>query len=469
MRMEEYRQYFDGDIFEAKVPLEHSSADDDPELYPVGLNLTKMLCLSQADAMFGAYGESPVTWGMIGDEEGEDSDKEAISLLNRIVTWSNPHTFWEVDLDRQIYGGGVFQVRPPLKKGKPVRWYRVPTHRFFAVYDPDDPDYIWEAFVVTRISREQANHRFGVQVDEDFTMRVERWTPFEYSNTVGGKRVDKFSGKNPYGIVPFVYIPRYRANNWYGDALTMEVMGSQNELNMRVADIGEAINYNAHPVRWGRDLPSGFDADTYPIDPNAMWDLGRTVGDTKPEVGVLEASSAIGEGAFKYVEFLYDWSRTSVFSPPIAFGEDDGGGQRSGVTLEIRMWPLIKAMQRSRSYFFTGLQRMVEITAAVLRQKQFDEVTPGMIESLASGKIVPRFAPVMPRDHQAAVDEVVKLSSTEPPQISTETAQDVLGRGPEEVKRLKEIQAEREAAKEKMFARSEAQNNNENQSEQERD
>ena len=111
----------------------------------------------------------------------------------------------------------------------------------------------------------------------------------------------------------------------------------------------------------------------------------------------------------------------------------------------------------------------MEITAAVLRQKQFDEVTPGMIESLASGKIVPRFAPVMPRDHQAAVDEVVKLSSTEPPQISTETAQDVLGRGPEEVKRLKEIQAEREAAKEKMFARSEAQNNNENQSEQERD
>jgi hypothetical protein len=57
--------------------------------------------------------------------------------------------------------------------------------------------------------------------------------------------------------------------------------------------------------------------------------------------------------------------------------------------------------------------------------------------------VVPVIAPVLPRDHQTVVDEVVKLLSTEPKGISLETAQKDLGRGPGEVDRIKTMMADK--------------------------
>jgi hypothetical protein len=216
-------------------------------------------------------------------------------------------------------------------------------------------------------------------------------------------------------------------------------MDSQDELNMRVADIGEAINYNAHPTRWGINLPRDFTKENFPLGSNAMWNLGRSIGGFKPEVGMLEAKTAVSPSAFEYVKFLYDWSRTSVFAPPIAFGEDNGGGQRSGATLEIRMWPLIKAVRRSRTYLSKSISRALKISAAILDAKSFPDVPKRAVASLKSGNIVPSFHDVLPRDHAAVVDEVVKLLATDPPAISIETAQTILGRGNGEVTRIEEM------------------------------
>lgn len=445
-QLEEYRRYFDGDIFSDRVPTESGSSEDAPFLYPVGINLVRMLALAQTDSMYGEWDDSPLRFEVANEDEVTESDKEAIALLDRIVLHSNPHTFWELELDRQVYGGCIVKIIPSLTKDKFVRWYRVPATNFFAIHDPDDPDLLLEAYVITRITREQARERYGYKTDEDFVLRVERWTKTEYENTLDGKRIDQFSGKNPFGVIPFTYIPRFRSSSWWGDSMTADTITAQNEINMRVADMGEAINYNAHPVRWGRDLPAGFDAKSYPIDPDAMWDLGRTVGGANPpEVGILEARTAVSPASFEYVKFLYDWTRTSNSTPPIAFGEDDGGGQRSGVTLEIRMWPLIKSVRRSRSYMAAGIRRAIDITAAILAQKQFTDVSAGTIAALKSGRITASFAQILPRDHQQAVDEVIKLVSTTPPMVSPETAQEILGRGIGELKRIEDYDWPQEA------------------------
>jgi hypothetical protein len=234
-----------------------------------------------------------------------------------------------------------------------------------------------------------------------------------------------------------VYIPRLRTNAWYGDAITPDIMQVQDELNMRVADIGEAINYNSHAIRYGKNLPRGFNSDNFPLGPQAMWDLGRSIGQGDgPEVGLMEIKNPVPEQALKYIDFLYNWARTGAFAPPIAFGEDDGGGQRSGRTLEIRMWPLLRATRRSRGYMASGLQRVIKIASKMWQQKKYENVSQFALERITEGTIVPDFWPILPKDEQAIVDRVVKLMETPVPILSLKTAATLLGYGPAEVDRV---------------------------------
>ena len=180
-----------------------------------------------------------------------------------------------------------------------------------------------------------------------------------------------------------------------------------------------------------------FNTKNFPLDPNSLWDLGKTIGNSPPpQVGMLEAKEAVSAGVMGYIKFMYDWSRTSANTPPIAFGEDEGS-QRSGTTLEIRMWSLIKAIRRSRSYLIEGLGRTIRMTADIYRQKAHSDIPVNAVKKMMDGSIRPVLADILPKDHQAIVDEVVKLSSTTPISISLETSQKILGRGAGEVDRIK--------------------------------
>ena len=152
----------------------------------------------------------------------------------------------------------------------------------------------------------------------------------------------------------------------------------------------------------------------------------------------MEIKNPVPEGAQQYIDFLITWSKTSSMAPPIAFGEDNGGGQRSGDTLEIRLWPMIKAAKRTRGYFGAGFQRAIQITGKILKQKNFSDVPTRAVASMLGSRVIPQFANILPRDQGKAVDEVVKLWSTPVPMISPETSQAVLGRGPAEVDRIRE-------------------------------
>lgn len=441
-----YRRYFDGSIFQDTVPVETGTADEAPLLYPVGVNLVKMLCTAQADSLFGEWEDQVVNYEADQDNVADATYSAAIELLNDLHRSSNLNTvLWEIDMDRQVYGGGVLKIMPSLNTRGYIRWQRVPLDSFFPIFDPDNPDELLEAYTVVKMTPEQARIKYGIDKPSgEIVTRVEHWTPILYENMIDGKRIEAYSGHNPWGFVPYVYIPRIRTTNWWGDALTQEIMPAQDEINMRLADLGEAISYSAHPTRWGINLPRVFNAKNFPIGYNAMWDLGRTLGNNPaPQVGMLEAKNPLPEGVFNYLKFVYDWSRTSSFAPPIAFGEDNGGGQRSGVTLEIRMWPLIKATRRSRAYMLTGIRKAIWMTGVILAQKSISGIDKNAIMKMVDGKIVPTIAPVMPRDHQQIVDEVVKLLSTDPPSISIETAQKILGRGTGEVDRIVKMLSEK--------------------------
>lgn len=448
---QKYARYFYGLIFKETVPYDgHENQDDLPLLYPAGVNLVRMLCLAQTDAMFGDWEDQIVRFEVRQDSQVDSVAKDAIALASTILTNSNADTLlWEVELDRNVYGGCPIKISPDTNNPGHIRWTRVPLEGFFPIWNPDNPDELLEVWIVTEITADQARARYGYQSDKQMVRRVEHWTRFSYENRLDQTRIDAYSGVNPWGIVPFVYIPRFRSRSWWGDALTEEIIPVQDDLNMKLGDIGDAINYNAHPVRWGVNLPASFNAKNFPIGVNAMWDLGRSFSGFKPEVGLLEASNPIPAGTYDYLNFLFNWSRTSVFMPPIALGDDNGGGQRSGATLEIRMLPMIRAVKRSRAYMSAGLRRAMYISGKILEQKRYSDVSVRAVHRLMDGTLVPRFETVLPRDHQAIVDEVVKLLLTTPPAISLETAQKILGRGAGEVERIKQMIKDRELMVEK--------------------
>ncbi len=434
--------YYAGYIFKDKVTEEDLAAEDAPLLYPVGVNLVKMLSLAHADATFGEFDELPLSFAERKDSNNVPGSKAAIELISKVMWNSNAgQLLWEGELERQIYGGSVIKISPDLSvPGGGVRWSRVQKGTFFPIWDPENPDRLLEVYTIDQINARQALLKYGHSTTRDFVNRVERWGIQEHETRLDNKVVSAHTGANPWGVIPFVYTPRFRMTNWWGDSLTEDLMEVQNELNMRLGDIGEAINYNAHPIKWGTNLPRDFTADNYPLGPNAMWDLGRALGNSPvPEVGVLEPKNPVPTGSFEYVKFLYDWSRTSTFAPPIAFGEDDGGGQRSGATLEIRLWPMLKSIARTRSYHAASMRRAAEITGIIYKQKSFPNVDATAIDCLIEGNIVPRYGKVLPRDQAAIVDEVVKLLSTDPPSISLETAQVMLGRGSSEIQRIIEM------------------------------
>jgi len=436
--IDKYRRYYTGDVFKTKIPLE-TGVDSDIEMYPVGLNLVKMLCLAQADSLWGEWDDEILSFGVTKDTEFLQPERDASIMMSKILKASNGDSFlWELGLDREIYGGCAIKISPAPAPSL-VKWSRISLDSFYPVWDPEDDDILLEVFIVTEVTKDQARLKYGLKTNKDTVVRIEHWTNEDYEITLDGKRIDTYSGKNPYGIVPFVYIPRMRSTSWWGDALTKDVMRVQDEMNERIADIGEAVHYNSHPTRWGINLPKSFNTDNYPLAPNVLWDLGRKMGDwPEPKVGILQSDNPIPNGVFEFVSFLYDWGRISSAAPPIAFGEDEGGSQRSGITLEIRMWPLIKATRRSRGYMNTGIKRAMKISAIIMIQKAYDFVSKKALQVMLNGELDPQFAQIMPRDQAALVDEIVKRLSTNPPTISLETAVKRLGEGVTEVDKIKQ-------------------------------
>lgn len=439
-KMERLWYYYSGEALKEQIGVEISQSTEVPLLFPVGLNLVKMLCIAQADTIYGEWEDMPVKFGLRQMEEDmAEFDKQASEILNAILDKSNAETMlWEIALDREIFGGAAIKIYPDLAEYPHIKWTRIPRESFFPIWNPFKVDDLLEVYIKIPMSNEQAKILYNIDSKKEIVYRVEHWTKKEYENHVDGKRIGDLSGQNPWGVVPFVYAPRLRSGNWFGDSMVEDLIPVQDELNMRIGDVGDAINYNAHPTRWGINLPRDFNAENYPLGPNSMWNLGRTIGSSPPpEVGILEAKSAVQPAVFEHLEFVYDWSRFSSFMPPVVFGEDKGS-QRSGDTLEIRMWPLLRAARRSRAYLGVAYKQAARISAIMLLQKSFRDMPVRPLERIRDGRIIPKFYAILPRDQQKAVDEVVKLASTTPRYISQMTAQEILGRSPAEVERIME-------------------------------
>lgn len=442
-----YHEYFSGEIFNEYVQDTSSNASENVPLYPAGINLVKTIATALADALWGEWEEFPVHFTVRGSKDPTSDEEKAIEIANDILMNSDAgQALWEIEVDRQVYGGGALRVRPQMSKEEPITWERITRDNLLPIWDPEDPDKLIEAWVLTRMNSDQAKIKFGYDGHRQQVIYWEHWRPDRYQTGIDDvKLVDSF---NTWGLVPIVFIPRVRTTYLWGDALTEDLIPLQDTLNMRVADVDDTISYNSHPIKYGVNLPRTFSAENFPIGSNAMWDLGRQGGDLEPKVGLVEPKGQVIGDAMGYIRFIYEVARTSSSTPAVVFGEDYGSGQRSGDTLEIRMRPMVALVRRNRAYWTTGIRQALKITSRILKQKQYPDIPVRAIERL--GSLVPRYNPILPRDQNAIVDEVVKLLSTDPPSISLETAVLKLGFGVGEVEKVKRMLADDDLRKPMM-------------------
>ncbi|WP_119071540.1 phage portal protein [Aggregatilinea lenta] len=459
-QMERYgvhHRYYSG--LRLKETIEDPTETNPPELFPVRMNLVKLLCHSQADAIWGEWDDR--LFHLDIDPGGytiptERAREAADNLRRYIYDVLDDNGFdtkgWELVLDRERYGGGVLKVSPDPRRPFGVRIERLPVTAFFPVWNPDDPDELIEAYLVILVPGAAAREIYGISTDKQFVYRIEHWTRSLYTNTVEGKRIDQYSGRNPWGKIPLIYFPRLRADSPYGDALTDAVSAAQDEMNIRLADIGEAITYNAHPLKWGVNLPNNInDRDEFPLDPDQLWNLGRTLpGNEPPQINLLEAKNPVPESSFDHVNFVYDWARTASYAPPVAFGIDQGS-QRSGATLIIRMWPLTRSIKRSRTYLRSGILRLVDLIVTIAQTNRPARMPAGLLSIYDTARIQVNFAPILPRERTEIVDEVVKRLSTTPKTLSLESGLELLG-AKDPAQEIERIRADEDRAAE-MAAR----------------
>lgn len=416
----EAERWFTGDALNDQPASTGAKAD----LYPTRINPIPATVLKHGYVLFGEVeddGKALVTPRLIPQTEEQKKLATYAEEMINMIWWENNGRAIQMEnaIVSQIYGGCVFKLtyvpwESAVYQGGwrqvPIRVSRLNPKHFYGIPDADDMYRLREAWYVKNIDYREARD-LGVSADEnDKLLYHEHWTKNAYTvmvnNQVARKRVGgewlDLGGGNPFGFVPFVYIPHLRASGFWGFNVYDHLVGIVKELNLRYGDYGDAINDDAHPNIAMRNV-SGSPV----IQKVTAWleaiNLGNRNGLTANEgdpdmfqVGTSRASPAMAD----ILERLYGQYERDAYIPPVAYGEDEGS-QRSGQTLAIRFWPLTSHCSTERHFWTPGLDVLHMYMLRMMMVKKLNGITK---DHLAM-RIKERWAPLIPRDREADVQE----------------------------------------------------------------
>lgn len=389
-RYEEYWSWWKGDVYNEIV----GTTDDGEPIYkfPLKINNVRTFARIHNSMLFGEVPDDPNAHSPVYSRfkpkadlvtgKVADDNKQTAKTLERIVNevWaqSNPRSLmYQAGIVSQFLGGAFFQFKyEPWKTDLriPITVHYLKPDFVLPVWDTNEWDLL-ECWIVYRISPATAESKYGFKVDSSktagsgttFVNYVEHWTRDKYSIWIDGKplvarynvpdagqmTINYNNRPNPFGVVPIVYIPRMREGNFYGSSLVADITGLSQEYNGRMADLGDLIQQNNDREWFGRNInqtprPKQFDNGKY------FTDLGSSNPGTgrDPEVWATDPPRFSPEMPRFNNDIHTQMMREGNVSP-ISLGEDEGA-QRSGITLQIRMWPTISIARVQRQNWTTG-------------------------------------------------------------------------------------------------------------------
>lgn len=394
---------------------------EDIDLYPLRINPLISTVMKHAHTLFGEVeddGRPLVRPRLIteGDEDQKELAEDAEELLFRIWFESNGRAIMQENgVLSQIYGGCVF-------KANYVPWDKWRTHEimverinpkgFVGVPSASDMYRLAEGWIVKRISLQEAR-QFGYEGDDPNPWWVEKWTPenwfIKINNNMATKNGKELGGDNPYKFVPIIYIPHIRIGAFLGINAIDHLYGMVKELNLRFADYGDAVNDDSHAALAIRNV-QGTPREVK-VGTRTVTNLGTAVGITgnEPDPDFFEVTKARASAAMRdLIAEIFRQYRRDAYIPAVADGEDEGS-QRSGMTLAMRFWPLGSHITTERVFWTAGMDVFQTFLLKIAAKQKIG----GMTEKHTQFRMKQRWAPILPRDREADVQEWVQRASAD--------------------------------------------------------
>lgn len=422
----------EGWVSGAKLDDKTTDPGQQVDLYPLKINPLLSTIQKHAAVLFGETEEDarPLVYPkfVFNNEEEKVLAEIAETAINAIWFENNGRDIQMTNgLISQVFGGCVFKASYVPWEGRksngfreyPIRIDAVSPKGFVGFPDGSDNYRLREAWIVRKMRQQEAKE-YGYEGSEDMVWYAEHWTKKTYDTFIDGKPA-KFGGKNlngdnPWGIVPMVYIPHLRLGNFYGVNTTDALRGMVDEINLRFGDFGDAVNDDAHKTRAMRnvtgsvttkDLGNGVKV----IDLGSRAAISGNEGEPDLfEVGKNKASTSMRE----LLGEIYAQYRRDAYVPAVADGEDEGS-QRSGLTLAIRFWPLTSHVGIERLFWTSGLDVFTNILLRIMADKGMGKITEKHIFLRSSQK----WSPMLPRDREIEIQELVHRSNEEMASIET--------------------------------------------------
>lgn len=445
-RYDEYWRWFTGEVWDVVDPGTRTKDAKEILRYPLQINLIKTAILRQNYVLFGEVpdGPDPLVPTRVIVRKANMQDAKPIpiedkaraagveGLINDVwVQNSGRTTQLESGLTQGILGGTVYRVG-----WDPDRidddFYGITLEMtlpdfFLPVWNSRMPDELLECFVVWRVPAREAELIYGFTAEsseEGNPLYIEHWTKDEVHITIGGMDVAVGDGDdeivyaegtpNPFGFIPFVYIPRERSGSYYGISAIDDLEGLTKEYNARMADIGDVIHETSHRQTYMRNVTGSPHVRDLGGVLKAV-DIGNTrPGATdKPEVWSDEPPG-LHEGFMSYPELLRRQIGRDGFIPPVSEGEDEGS-QRSALTLAFRMWPITSKIRAIRSYWNVGLTQIAKMICKIAILKEIDVNSLGVMtkETMKGLSMYQSWSPMIPRDREQIVNEVILATQSE--------------------------------------------------------
>ena len=418
--------------------------------YPLKLNPIRGTCSVHATTLIGrptgmlADGGMPVKILCDSTKVDPERAKKVQDALASVWQENGGAAIFAANaLMSQYYGGSIFAAAWIPEENR-IRITNPNPKEFVGIPDGQDYWHLREAWVVKELNRiDLIQYGFDPDLKDNRWHYIEHWTKDKYSVSinstplqVGGTLTE---GDNPFKEVPYVYIPHIRIWSFYGDPIISDaVRGIVREINLRWADIGDAVSDDSHAYIYIRNVRNGVKTITLG-DNRPIFDLGSTTGisgnEANPEMQAVKAESA-SEPMIKYGKELWELYRKEVYHPAVADGEDTGS-QRSAATIATRMVPLTDHIEMERAFWTVGLIRFSHILLAMMAEKHLYDIDENDIKVT----LRVQWQPMVTKDREQLVNEVIQRAAVG--LGSPQTLLEILGDIPdiqEEMNRIAEAQ-----------------------------